>query len=82
VDIKIVSVDRHTWRLESDDRRKLNATVECNPLLGPQFFGWGSESGQREPVPKRYSPLEGVFFPDNAKDIFADGASTNRSNDI
>src|SRR5687767_12049273 len=37
-DIKIVSVDAARGAFEAMIAGKLNATVECNPLLGPQFF--------------------------------------------
>ena len=46
VDIKIVSVDAARGAFEAMIAGKLNATVECNPLLGPQFFDIGFESGQ------------------------------------
>jgi ABC-type sugar transport system substrate-binding protein len=37
-DIKIVSVDGVKGAFEAMVDGKLNCTVECNPLLGPQFF--------------------------------------------
>ena len=40
VDIKIVSVDAARGAFEAMIAGKLNATVECNPLLGPQFWSW------------------------------------------
>jgi ABC-type sugar transport system substrate-binding protein len=69
VDIKIVSVDATHGAFEAMIAGKLNATVECNPLLGPQFFELALKVVNGEPVPKRVLSLEGVFFPDNAKDI-------------
>ena len=38
VDIKIVSVDAARGAFEAMIAGKLNATVECNPLLGPEFL--------------------------------------------
>lgn len=38
VDIKIVSVDGVRAAFEAMVQGKLNCTVECNPLLGPQLF--------------------------------------------
>jgi ABC-type sugar transport system substrate-binding protein/ABC-type uncharacterized transport system ATPase subunit len=37
-DIKIVSIDAVRGAFEAMIEGKLNCTVECNPLLGPQFF--------------------------------------------
>jgi simple sugar transport system substrate-binding protein len=37
-DIKIVSIDGVRGAFEAMAEGKLNATCECNPLLGPQFF--------------------------------------------
>jgi len=47
----------------------LNATVECNPLLGPQFFELALKVANGETVPKRVPSIEGIFFPNNAVDI-------------
>ena len=38
VDIKIVSIDGVKGAFEAMKDGKLNVTVECNPLLGPQLF--------------------------------------------
>ena len=37
-DIKIVSIDGVKGAFEAMAEGKLNASCECNPLLGPQFF--------------------------------------------
>ncbi len=68
-DIKIVSVDaiRDAFQMMIDG--KLNATVECNPLLGPQFFELALKVVNGEPVPKWIPSEEGVFFPDDAAEI-------------
>ena len=69
VDIKIVSVDAARGAFEAMIAGKLNATVECNPLLGPQFLELALKVANGETVPKWVPSEEGVFFPDNAKEI-------------
>jgi simple sugar transport system substrate-binding protein len=69
VDIKIVSVDAARGAFEAMIAGKLNATVECNPLLGPQFFELALKVVNGEPVPKLVHPIEGVFFPEDASKI-------------
>ena len=69
VDIKIVSVDAARGAFESMIAGKLNATVECNPLLGPLFLELALKVVNGEPVPKWVPSKEGVFFPDTAKEI-------------
>jgi len=48
---------------------KLNVTVECNPLLGPQFFELAQKVLRGEAVPKRVYSQEGIFYPDTAAEI-------------
>jgi ABC-type sugar transport system substrate-binding protein len=69
VDIKIVSIDAARGAFEAMIAGKLNATVECNPLLGPQFFETALKVANGEPVPKWMPSEESVFFPDNAKEV-------------
>jgi ABC-type sugar transport system substrate-binding protein len=69
VDIKIVSIDAAHGAFEAMIAGKLNATIECNPLLGPQFFELALKVVNNEPVPKRVLPKEDIFFPDNAAEI-------------
>lgn len=69
VDIKIVSVDAAHGAFEAMIARKLNATIECNPLLGPQFFELALKVINQEPVPKWVPSREGIFFPDTAKEV-------------
>jgi ABC-type sugar transport system substrate-binding protein len=69
VDIKIVSVDAARGAFEAMIAGKLNATIECNPLLGPQFFELALKVVNGEPVPKWVPSQEGVFFPEDATDI-------------
>lgn len=68
-DIKIVSVDAARGAFEAMIAGKLNATVECNPLLGPQFFELALKVVNGEPYPRWVPSIEGIFFPDNALEI-------------
>lgn len=69
VDIKIVSVDAARGAFEAMIAGKLNATVECNPLLGPQFFETALKVVNGESVPKWVPSEESIFFPANAAEI-------------
>jgi ABC-type sugar transport system substrate-binding protein len=69
VDIKIVSVDAARNAFEAMIAGKLNATVECNPLLGPQFFELALKVANGEAVPKRVPSIETIFFPGDAAKI-------------
>ena len=68
-DIKIVSVDAARGAFEAMIAGELNATVECNPLLGPKFLELALKVANGEPVAKWIPSEEGVFFPDNAEEI-------------
>jgi galactofuranose transport system substrate-binding protein len=70
-DIKIVSIDAVHDAFVAMMEGKLNATVECNPLLGPEFLEMALKVVNGEPVPKWVPSKEGIFFPDNAKEILA-----------
>jgi len=69
VDVKIVSVDAAHGAFEAMIAGKLNATIECNPLLGPQFFELALKVINHEAVPKWVPSQEGIFFPDNAEKV-------------
>jgi galactofuranose transport system substrate-binding protein len=69
VDIKIVSVDAARGAFEAMIAGKLNATVECNPLLGPQFFELALKVINGESVPKWVPSKESIFYPDDAAKI-------------
>jgi len=69
VDIKIVSVDAAHGAFEAMIAGKLNATVECNPLLGPQFFELALKVVNGESVPKWVPSIESIFFPQDAMEI-------------
>jgi simple sugar transport system substrate-binding protein len=61
-DIKIVSVDAVRGAFEAMVEGKLNVTVECNPLLGPQFFDLALKVVNGEEVPKWVPSEESVFY--------------------
>jgi galactofuranose transport system substrate-binding protein len=61
VDIKIVSIDGVKGAFEAMKDGKLNVTVECNPLLGPQLFDIIEKVAKGESVPARVVSQEGVF---------------------
>jgi galactofuranose transport system substrate-binding protein len=61
VDIKIVSIDGVRGAFEAMKDGKLNVTVECNPLLGPQLFDLIQAVAAGKEVPKRVVTQEGVY---------------------
>jgi len=61
VDIKIVSIDGVRGAFEAMKEGKLNVTVECNPLLGPQLFDLIEAAAAKKEVPKRVVTQEGVY---------------------
>jgi ABC-type sugar transport system substrate-binding protein len=66
-DIKIVSVDAVRAAFDAMIAGKLNATVECNPLLGPQLMTSVTEVVAGRPIPKRSVVDEQVFTMQTAK---------------
>lgn len=61
VDIKIVSIDGVRSAFEAMAAGKLNCTVECNPLLGPQLFDAIEAILANKPVERRIVTPSGVF---------------------
>jgi len=68
-DIIIVSIDAVRGAFEAMIEGKLNCTVECNPLLGPQFFDLALKVVNGEEVPKWVPSEEGVYYPDEAEEL-------------
>lgn len=66
IDIKIVSIDAVRAAFEAMIAGKLNATIECNPLLGPLFFATALNLANDLPVEKWIKPDEGVYRQDTA----------------
>ncbi|USB34383.1 ABC transporter substrate-binding protein [Paenibacillus sp. YPG26] len=60
-DIVIVSVDGGKEAFQAMLAGKLNCTVECNPLLGPQLIQAAKEVVAGHTLPKRIVTREGVF---------------------
>ena len=65
-DIHIVSIDGVRGAFEAMKAGKLNATVECNPLLGAQLAQLIRDVHARKAVPRRVVVEEGVFTRDQA----------------
>jgi simple sugar transport system substrate-binding protein len=60
-DIIIVSIDAVRGAFEAMIDGKLNCTVECSPLLGPQLFDAVEDLMAGKTLPKRIVTNEGVF---------------------
>jgi galactofuranose transport system substrate-binding protein len=60
-DIVIISIDGVKGAFEAMIAGKLNVTVECSPLLGPQLMKVAADVAAGRPVPKRIVTQEGVF---------------------
>jgi simple sugar transport system substrate-binding protein len=60
-DIIIVSIDGVKDAFKAMADGKLNCSVECNPLLGPQLFDIVEKVAAGQEVPKRIVTQEGVF---------------------
>jgi galactofuranose transport system substrate-binding protein len=66
-DLLIVSIDAVKGAFEAMLAGKLNATVECNPLLGPQLMTSVTEVVAGRPIPKRIVVEETMFTMETAK---------------
>jgi ABC-type sugar transport system, periplasmic component len=60
-DILIVSIDGVRGAFEAMAAGKLNCTVECNPLIGPQLFDAVDAVMAKRDLPKRTVVEEGVY---------------------
>ncbi len=70
-DIKIVSIDAIRDAFQAMLDGKLNVTVECNPLLGPQFFIVALQVVNGEELPKFIPSIEGVYYPEDAGELIS-----------
>ena len=61
VDILVISIDGVKGAFQAMLAGKLNVTVECSPLLGPQLMSIARDVVAGKPVPKRITTVEGVF---------------------
>lgn len=60
-DIVVVSIDGVKGAFEAMIAGKMNVTVECSPLLGPQLMQVARDVVAGKPVPKRITTVESVF---------------------
>lgn len=68
-DITIISIDGVRGAFEAMIDGKLNCTVECSPLLGPQLFDAAEALYKGETIAKRIVTEEGVFPQEVAADV-------------
>jgi simple sugar transport system substrate-binding protein len=66
-EILIVSIDAVKGAFEAMIAGKLNATIECNPLLGPQLMTSVAEVVSGRPIAKRILVEETMFTMETAK---------------
>ena len=66
-EILIVSIDAVKGAFEAMIAGKLNATIECNPLLGPQLMTSVAEVVAGRPIPKRIVVEETMFTMETAR---------------
>lgn len=65
-DILIIGVDAVRGAFEAMAAGKMNVTVECNPLIGPQLMTLVHLVAEGKPIPKRVQSKEGVFVMEKA----------------
>jgi simple sugar transport system substrate-binding protein len=68
-DVLLVSIDAVRAAFEAMIAGKLNATVECNPLMGPQLMTSVTEVVAGRPIAKRHFVDEAVFTQDTARQV-------------
>jgi len=68
-DITIVSIDGVKGAFEAMIAGKLNVTVECSPLLGPQLMAAVKDVVAGKPIPKRIITEESVFPKETAAQV-------------
>jgi galactofuranose transport system substrate-binding protein len=69
-DILIISIDGVKGAFEAMIAGKLNVTVECSPLLGPQLMAAVKDVVAGKPLPKRIVTEESIFPMETAKEVF------------
>jgi ABC-type sugar transport system substrate-binding protein len=65
-DILVISIEGSRKGLEAIVAGKVNVTVECSPLLGPQLMNVVSDVSAGKPVSRRVITQESVFTRENA----------------
>jgi len=71
-DIIIVSIDSVKGAFEAMIAGKLNASIECSPLLGPQLMAAVKDLMAGKQLPKRIVTEEGMFTQETAAKAFPD----------
>jgi len=69
-DITIISIDGVKGAFEAMIAGKLNVSVECSPLLGPQLMAAAKDVAAGKPIPRRIVTEEGVFPKETAAQEF------------
>lgn len=69
-DIIVISVDAVKGAFEAMMAGKMNVSVECNPLLGPQLMEIARDVVAGKPLPRRINTKEGIFTADIAAKEF------------
>jgi simple sugar transport system substrate-binding protein len=67
-DILIVSIDAVKGAFDAMIAGKLNASIECNPLLGPQLMAAVKDVVAGNPIPRRIVTEGSVFTQANARE--------------
>jgi ABC-type sugar transport system substrate-binding protein len=65
-DILVISIEGSRKALEAILAGKMNVTVECSPLLGPQLMALAKDVAAGKQVPRRVVTEESVFTRENA----------------
>jgi galactofuranose transport system substrate-binding protein len=68
-DIIIVSIDAVRGAFEAMIAGKLNVSVECSPLLGPQLMAAVKDVAAGKPIPRRIVTEEAVFPKETAAQV-------------
>ena len=68
-DITIISIDGVKGAFEAMIAGKLNVTVECSPLLGPQLMAAVKDVVAGKPIPRRIVTEESVFPKETAAQV-------------
>jgi simple sugar transport system substrate-binding protein len=65
-DVLVLAIEGSRAGLEAIVAGKLNVSVECSPLLGPQLMAVVRDAADGKPVPRRVVTEESVFTRENA----------------
>ncbi|OLS33401.1 substrate-binding domain-containing protein, partial [Bacillus sp. MRMR6] len=68
-DITIIGVDAVKGAFEAMAAGKMNVTVECNPMFGPQMVDLIEAYLAGEEIPKRVAVEESIYTMDQAEEL-------------